>query len=646
MPAALSQEKQSKLDIVLKARASMEKRHEHHRRQWERWYRLYRSYREFKRQYARAGSANDVDEILHEARTGFGADLFIPMCFSVIETTLPRMLSSNPKLLVTPGDPKSEDNCDGMKLIVEMQQERTKFSLAAQDVCKSGLIYGLGVGKTLWARETRNLPSLMQNPLYEIAMAQGIQGEKPWVEGPIEEKVLYEGPRFEAVDIFDFMWNADAYNHDTLEEVIHRSWRSTKYVRKMVDSGAWKLPRGWKIDDVLAGDRSKYDEVWGERQLASGMSKSEADEPGREVHEVLEWHDGEEVVIVLNCVAPVAYGPNPSWHGEIPFQINRPTAVPHEMVGIGEVEAIEDLQEELNTLRSQRRDNALLVLQRPFAYFEGFLDPADIEFGAAKMWPVDGPPSELLFPIPLQDIPFSSYREEEELKGDIDRVSGISDVTAGADAGAAETATGVQLVQAAAGIRIQNKTKRFEEETVQEVCEQWVSLNQQHIVMDVDVPGPPQPWEGDREFSWYKVGPAELAGRFFICPEGGSMSPQNEAMKEQRAQGMVMAFGANPYVNQRELAKYGLEHGFAIKNVERLLVPEVPDVPAAALDLVAGTLAEVYGVDPAEFEAMVGEAMQQVEQGAMDPTFGSVGDQVPQSRQAPQVGPPAGPPAG
>jgi uncharacterized phage protein gp47/JayE len=54
----------------------------------------------------------------------------------------------------------------------------------------------------------------------------------------------------------------------------------------------------------------------------------------------------------------------------------------------------------------------------------------------------------------------------------------------GADAsqGAAATATGVQLVQAAANVRIQRQTRRLEVELVTRECGQAVALNQQMIV--------------------------------------------------------------------------------------------------------------------------------------------------------------------
>jgi hypothetical protein len=46
----------------------------------------------------------------------------------------------------------------------------------------------------------------------------------------------------------------------------------------------------------------------------------------------------------------------------LPFQVYRPTPLQKQMVGIGDLEPLEHLQRELDTLRSQRRDAATMAL--------------------------------------------------------------------------------------------------------------------------------------------------------------------------------------------------------------------------------------------------------------------------------------------
>jgi hypothetical protein len=585
--------------------------HDAARKKWERFYSLFRSYREVKRQHAGARSANDVDEILREARAGFGADLFVPYVFSVIETTLPRVIDSAPRLRVKPCNPESEPNTENVRVALEEKQSEMGFSLALQDVGLSGLLYGLGVGKTFHEERFRKQSRYLARP--DTRTSDGPQ----WVEKR-RDRLVYDGPMFECVDIFDFFWAPHAHDERTLNEAIHRMWRSSRYVREMVESGMWKLPPGWDLEDVISlGSKEKRDEIWRERMVASGHDSPE--QRGNHVQEVWEFQDGDEVVHLLNGVVPVQMGENPLWHDELTFQLYRPTRVLHEMAGIGEAEAIEDLNEEMNAMRSQRRDNATLVLQRPFAYFDGLVDPGDLQFGPGLAIPVDGDPRALLFPIPLQDIPFSSYQEEDRLQRDIERVTGIDDTVSGGEGGggASATATGVQLVQAAAGVRIRLKAKRLALECAQPSSQQQAEIIQQNSwKRPLYVPRP-----ADTQTGWasQELGPEKLLGEFKIEVEQESMLPENQVQRLEEANRMLTAFGNDPLVDPVKVREYSLER-FGIDDVKAWIVQQGQSIPGEAWAMIRDALTE-QGIDPAALDEMVAGAISMVEeqQGGEEP---------------------------
>jgi hypothetical protein len=568
--------------------------HDSCRSKWDRYHRQYRGYQELKRTYANA-SRRDVDTIIRDSMEGYGPSLHIPYTFSVIETTLPRMLSNNPRLLITPARPEWEDNVETIRLVIDRQQEQTSYPLVLQDVGKSGLIYGLGVQKTMW--ESRKVST--------TRLERGVWNE--WVEETVEEPV-YEGACAEAVDIYDFIWDPMATSMDNCRWAIHRRWLGKEDVRVRFDEGSWKYPDGWDWEDVCSlGAQEARDEVWNERMRMAGHSNP--DMRGEAVHEVWEFHTGGEVIVILDRELPVAFGPNPYWHKELPFQIFRPTRVPNEFVGIGEAEAIEDLQIEMDEMRTSRRNNARLVLQRPFAYFDGLFDPSDVVFGPGAMLAVDGDPREVLQPIPLQDIPGSSYQEEARLQSDIERVTGIDDTVSGGGQQQAQTATGVQLVQAAANVRIQNKTRLCERETIKPAARQWLRLNQQMIVDTVEMPGPPKPDAGAKAYSWYPVGPETLAGTYLIEPEGGATQANNQAEKTQEAQALLMMFGQNPLIDQRAIMERALDLA-GLPNPQRYLVPPEPQLGMQGIQLLAQGLAQVAGVDPNLVMQFAQEAVQ------------------------------------
>lgn len=567
----------------------MEERHKSHRPEWERYYGMYRSYREFADVY-RSENAPGRDDVIRDAQDTWGAELFIPYIFSTVETILPRMLSNRPRMLVNPRRSDSEANAPNMRALIDSQQERIGYELKLQKTAKSGLIYGLGVQKVFWRLEQGGQKGLVPGP---YGPEEGIVG------GGVDD------PDVENVDIFDWFWDPYAGEVEKCRYVLHRTWRDHRYVMDRIQSGKW---RQLSEEDVRSlGPSAKYDETIDARMKAAGHRDWQG-RGGGQMHEVWEYWDQRDgiVVTVLDRQVPVQHGPHPYWHGQLPFVIYRPTdAAIEQMPGIGEVDPIEDLQREMNTLRRQRRDNAALVLSRVFAYAEGFVNPDDLVFFPGAAIETQGEPRDLLFPIDVRDIPNSGYQEEQNLQADIERTTGISDPVSGTG-DASQTATGVQLVQAAANVRIQLKSRRLEAETAKPACRMFGSMNQQRILevgeMEVRTPGPPQPGQPERRWNWLQLGPKDLMGEFDYEPEGGSTAPENVPQMRQDAQMFMSLFNGNPNVDQMQVIEHALTL-FGIKQPGQWIVPNPvsQSLPDALVQM---------GADPEQVQ----EAMQLAQQ--------------------------------
>lgn len=563
--------------------------HKRARTKWERFYALYSNFTDW-RESQGAVDRRDRDMGLREAKREWGAELFIPYAFSTVEEVLPRILSNTPRVIVKPKGPKWATNAPNMKSIIDSQFLAIDYELILQRICRDALIYGIGVQKTYWAKQVKTLNELAQ----PTVPMPGVE----WVSVP-QEKTLRDDPVLEWVDPWDFVWDPFAADVQKAEWVIHRSWRSTDYVCRLLESGVWS---GVSKDDVEMGPggSAKYTEAWSKRMRVDGYKDFKAPS----VHEVWEYHDGEQVVTVLDRQWIVQQGPNPAWHGELPFQVYRPTPNNGRMVGRGEIEPIEDLQAEINTMRSQRRDNATFVLQRSFFYADGMIDPGDFKVGPGTGTPVLGNPNEVVAPIPVGDIPNSGYQEESALMSDFFRTSGLQDTTGG---GVNETATGAQLVYQSVGQRIKQKTRNCEIELVRAGGRQVLKLNQQKILAarDVRMPATPLPGEPDSRWTWKQVGPAELAGEFELDVEGGSLAAENVPQMRSDAQ-MMMGLLANPNVNQEHGLRFALKN-MGIDDPESFVVarPPVPQVPAAALELL-----KQAGVD----EGLIAQAVAAVSQ--------------------------------
>lgn len=213
-------------------------------------------------------------------------------------------------------------------------------------------------------------------------------------------------------------------------------------------------------------------------------------------------------------------------------------------------------------------------------------------------------------------------------------MSGISDTVSGAGAGAAETATGVQLVQAAANVRIQLKTRRAEVELITPATRQFVALNQQKIIenRDIRIAAPPSPDQPDRRWAWLEVSPEALAGDFAIQSEGGT-APDNMPQKQQAAQMVWQMFGSAPdLVNRHRLGLYVLRE-MGVKLAEGFMQPEEGTIDPQVMQLAQQFLVEQVGIPPEQ----VGMAFQQAAQAVEQQKLAQQGSPVQAQQGPPQA---------
>ncbi len=552
----------------------------------ENFYRLYRGFRKWRDAWIQ--DENDRDALLYDAKSQWGAHLHIPLTFRTIETLVPRAIAHRPRMLYLPRDERWQDNVENVRLLIDSQQEQIDIELEFQDVMRNGMIYGLGVGKVFWRKEwaaRRKVKKRIFLPGHEL--------------GKRRRELAFDDPDFEAVDVFDFMWDPYGSSIRTCGWVVHRTWASLDVCLERIASGSWgtDTAQGLTEEEIRkTGSGVKYDEVWNERMAASGFPTADRTLRGEQIHEVLEWHDGHEVYTVLDRTFLVQDAENPCF-GKIPFQVYRPTKLSHQMVGIGEVEPTQHLQRELDTLRSQRRDAATLALAAGYAYDSGAIDEEDLVFEPNAAIPVrNARVQDAIMPLQRQTVPGTAYQEEQIVRQDFDTVSGAVDGLG--DGGAISTATEAQLVQAAVSKRIELKSRRFEVEVVRHAARCFLLLDQR-MILEGRAPIR-QPDEGlslveaaqAGRWRWFPIGPGELRGEFEIIPEGGSMAAENTPQKRQDALQIMQLFGEHPAIEPIRPILKALQL-FDVKDPESWLKRSDPPVPQAALKVLVD-----MGVDP------------------------------------------------
>jgi hypothetical protein len=586
------------------------------RERCNRFYRQYRRFTRFKSELLSTLSENDRDEVITDAKKDWGAQLHIPLSFRTIETKVPRAIAHRPRMLVLPRHQKWEENVAPLRMLIDAQQDQINIDLPFQAVMRSGMIYGLGVGKTFWRKEYANQRKVQRRTLGRL---RGKGSE--YTVGKLRSECTFDDPDFEDVDVFDFMW--DPYGSDvrSCSWMLHRTWLGLDGALARVADGSWNTKSAGQLDEEelrRLGGGQRYDEVWQERMTASGFGTFAGAPRGEQVHEVWEWHDGERVLTVLDRSVLVQAAENPTC-GVKPFHVYRPTPLQRQMVGIGELEPIEHLQRELDTLRSQRRDAASLALNAPMAYDDAVFEPEDLK----NFWRPNNAirasnSSNLaaaLMKLEVRDVPGSAFQDEQVIRGDMDMVSGISD--ADGAAGTISTATEAQLVQAALSKRIELQSRRFEIEVVRGAARCFVALDQRMILEDRQVRQADHgsdEWEAMQEgrWKWFQIGPGELQGEFEIVPEGGSMAARNIPQDRQDAVQVMQLFGQNPFIDPRRPLLKALEL-FGIKDTEAWLKQTEKPVPPVTLQYL-----ESAGVRPELIQFAVQQAQAQDPQLAQD----------------------------
>lgn len=595
--------------IVRKAFEQANPVHTAYEKFWREAYSLHRNHKELQ---TLVTGANDRDAARVEAASAWGADLAIPLVFSAIETIVPRLLSNPPTFTVRPRSEAAIPAVKPIKELLEQQQRDIGYELKLQPTIRRALKYGLGVQKTYWEKRVKT----------RLATSGENRGQ------PIEVPV-FEGPQAESVEIFDFYWDPAATSMDDARWVIHRTWRDMAYIKKRIEDGKWftgadglPVPEGKERDALIEaisksalGPESAAAAFW-LRDLSPASTSPIDSRAGRE-HEVLEYHNGEWVYTIIDkCFVAVA-DKSPYYHRDMPFQIYRPTMQEGEFVGISEIEPAKHLQLELNALRSQRRDNARFVLDRVYAYTDGLIDPKYLRRGPGTAIPVAGDPQDALYPIPVEDLPSSSYREEQALKEDFDRATGIDDSVAGSGA-AGDTATGTQLVQQAATVRITFKGKNLINEMARPAARQFLELNKQFMRKKITVRiDDPQTPEGYR---FEEIDPATLMADVDLEPDAGSTEPENTVQKRNDALTVYNQLNGNENVDQRHLVRYLLaQHDIA--DADSFLSEQgAPDV-GEVVQLVGDALRQ-RGVDDAAVMQFLEPIVQQLAPGGEQPAPG------------------------
>lgn len=132
----------------------------------------------------------------------------------------------------------------------------------------------------------------------------------------------------------------------------------------------------------------------------------------------------------------------------------RLSGAPGEFFGLATIESIKPTQKEMNLLRSQRRDNIALILNKVFT-----LDTLAGEVDLSTLYSAPGNVimginiKEALDELQVSDVTASSFKESQDLQQDMQNITALTDYARGQTPKRRETATGIIRLQQAAQSR-------------------------------------------------------------------------------------------------------------------------------------------------------------------------------------------------
>jgi hypothetical protein len=265
------------------------------------------------------------------------------------------------------------------------------------------------------------------------------------------------------------------------------------------------------------------------------------------------------------------------------FYMLRYYVIPGFFYPMGELEAIEPLQYELNETRTQmmnhrkRYSRKWLALESAFDDFGRQMLASDDD---NVIVPVKGSENlnNVVVPMPALINPPEFYNQSALIQNDIDRVSGVSEYQRGAIPETTRTAREASIIAEAGNARVAEKLVNIEN-AIARCAANLIMLAQQYLtgeqtVRIVGTEAAPVWLTFDRDY---------IAGEFDYSVEAGSTAPRNEAFRRDMALQVVSAmapFAQAGLVNMGKLAEYVLGTGFGIKNASAFLTqPQAPEMP-------------------------------------------------------------------
>ena len=489
--------------------------------------------------------------------------LLVNMAFSTINIVAPSVAVNHPKITVNARRPEDGDKAVVTEALVHYWWRHYECQKEFRRAVKDTLICGHGWVKTGYRyveeeKVTENnfdsYDELVENRDENVAESNLIVKE--------------DRPFVERVSPFDMYVDPDATSMEDARWIAQRIRRPLEDVKK---------DKRYNSTARAEASPSHYTK-WGQDSFRPRRSQ----DPQDAYVEVWEWYDIDRNTVSVFCDGSDKFLVSPQ---EIPFAFGQPFVmirnydVPETFYPMGELEAIEPLQHELNQTRTQMM-NHRKRFSRKWLYKESAFDTDGRQALESDednvMVPVitEENLNNVLSPMPAIINPPELYNQSDLISSDMNRVSGVSEYQQGAMPEIRRTATEAAIVQDASNARASDKLAIIER-AIGDCARRLVMLAQQFMTGEqaVRVIG------SEAQPLWLTFDRDYIQGEFDYEVEGGSTAPMNESFRRQRALQIVDAmapFAGAGILDMGKMAAYVLQYGFGIKQAQGFIMQQPP----------------------------------------------------------------------
>lgn len=550
----------------------------------------------------------------------------VAISFATINVIAPSVAINHPKTTVLARRPEDDAKAVISEAVLDWLWKTNDVGDEFRRAVKDMLIVGHGWVKTGW----RLSQSMVERPTDEIdaefaakvTEAEQYAAANPEMAGsmPTDDEIMAaipttkltvteDRPFVERVSPHDMFVDPDATSLNDAAWVAQRVIRPLDEVRK--DKTYEASARAQVKGDLLS--------AWSEPHRAK--RKPQPDEENAQKCVVWEFYDLRAQTVCVFAAQGKGFLVKPQpmpYRIGLPFVMLRNYDVPDAFYPIGDLEAIEPLQHELNRTRSQLM-NARQQYARKLLVRMDALGPEGrqaLEAPGDSVVPVMSNTetlADIAAPLPINQIPPDLFGYGDMIAQDINVVSGVSDYQRGSSPEIRRTATEASMIQDAVNARSSDKLA-IVEKAIGQISKNLLGLVAQYqttpkVARVLGSKGMPIWVPYDRET-------VDIDMDFVV--QGGSTMPKNEAWKQNQAMQLLqmMAPMIGTFVDGPKIAAWTLQQ-FGIKNAEDFIMQGPPPgmmppgVPQGAPPPEAGPPAP-EAVDPAETEPGEGQVPPEI----------------------------------